>query len=226
MEFTFQGAGVTHPTTCGHILQFPDGSVTGELVLRFASKDESDWLPRDFVALDLAVADEQGDEWVMEATFGADAFLSCMGNPQLMTRCFSVDESKDEEIRKTFESRPILDAARFSSDDRSYRIVPVGEKTIEFLFKYTTLTFDVFWHTSRFGDEDFLVCLRRNSIMLADGTLAGAIAFRIPPLHLLQFNAWTTRAEGREPLPFPKPLFFRKTGRKIEPQADVVVRAS
>jgi hypothetical protein len=222
----FDIAGVMrYPTADGRSLEVSGDELAGELSLRFEFRDPEEMLPRDAIACDFCIADRNGRVWQTTSRFTTELFVvhmydfSALGHMNLFTT-----KKAGEPWVKAFEASPLLEDARFGTDDRFYRTLLVNRKQLRVQFKYTVLQFDV--GVNQYSDgsyqSDLAVRLRRGSFW-EEGVTLPEMGFYLSCKHLLRGNTGVfDPGRGRwVNAPLPMPLVFEPTSASGVAQAGV-----
>jgi uncharacterized protein YfeS len=216
-----EGSGVGFPAEGGRVLTLGRGEILGEVRLRFDPRDESNDLPTDIVAAEFRTADSEGRVWSLTAHSTAEVFLTHMVD----LSSISWVGPFPKKGRAAFQKDLLLEDIRFSSDDRFYRIFPVGKKTFDVQFKYTTLVFDV--AIDRGDDPEdphltrLLVRLNEGSLLDINAKVLGDLVFSMDWRHLFRHNTLARDSGRLRESPFPLPLTFRPTDERAAPQTSV-----
>lgn len=218
-------------TADGRSLCLGDKMVVGQLDLRFEHRSATDKMPTDVVACDLSLADARGAVWKATSRCTTEVFMRYVHDfSAIQGRCFGTDYAPEEFASAI--AKPVLDDARFSSDDRFYRQLLIDGKVYDTKFYYTTVHFDVgMAHYERVPTlANLAVRVRNNSLMNAeeDGEFDAIIEFGyMMEWHylLLSNTAAYSPSYGRwRDVALPMPLVFSPTGETGDPQPGVVVR--
>jgi hypothetical protein len=216
------------------------GELVGEFGLRFELRDTEEMLPVDALACDFRVVDNEGRSWGTTSRFTTRVFLTHMFDfsaPWHMN-LFRPEEA-DKEYTRAFVDLPFLQDARFSSDDRFYRILLVGRRQISISFHYTCVRFDVAGvldHEGKYLDK-LAVKVRAGSFWDwespgeeedeedEEDEDVGELGYYMEVVHLLRNNTGAFDAERGFWVdnPMPAPLVFVPGRRKGVPQQNVRV---
>ena len=193
-----------------------------QIELGLHHQDESDELPSDIMYSRFRVPDSSGVVWECESRFDASILIEKMVD---LSRCCSdvVPLSKAEDcVSHAFGTSEVLSGVRTSSDDRFYRRLACDGKILEFQFKYTTLTFDLAFHTE---DEGYLptlyVKLQEGSLMDLDGAALGALCYETVPFMGDNCAYYNSENEFWQQNLVPSPLIFAKTSDNHAPNPNV-----
>jgi hypothetical protein len=217
-----------YPTADGRSLEVSGDDLAGELSLRFEFRDPETMLPRDAVACDFRTADRDGRVWQTTARFTTELFVAHLYDFAAVPHGMDVFTATraDERWAKAFESGPLLEDARFGTDDRFYRPLWVNGKRRRVQFKYTVLHFDVAVNQYEGWSylTDLAVRIRRGSFWYEGSTLPD-LGFFLSCRHLLRVNTGVFSSErGRwVDAPLPMPLVFAPTDASGVPQSGVQV---
>lgn len=219
----YQGSGAGYPAEGGRILTLGPGPVRGEVRLSFDPREESNDLPTDVIAAEFRTADAEGRVWSLTAHSTAEIFLIHMVDLS-STSWLSPFPKK---ARAAFRKNLLLEDIRYSSDDRFYRLFPVGKKPVEVQFEYTTLVFDV--AVDRGDDEHeedpeltrLWVRLNEGSLLDKNANVVGDLTFSMDWRYLFRHNTLLCDSGRLHELALPLPLIFRSTEARAAPQETV-----
>jgi hypothetical protein len=228
-----------HPTSDGRALEVTTGQVQGVMAFRFEGRDSAEQ-PIDAIACEFRLADREGQVWATTSQFTTRVFVTHMfdlaqgGEMDLFRLLPEGRRYKDvaknnalEGYRQAFRTNVLLSDARFFSDDRGYRHLPVAGRLVRIKFKYLHLSFDVAtsagegdktdWFSVRIAPQCFWDDDRENTL--------GPLAFDIRCVHFLHHNTavWDAVDERWRDNPLPLPLMFSPTGEEGKPQENVLV---
>jgi hypothetical protein len=224
----FDIAGTTrYPTADGRLLEVSGETLDGELALRFEFRDPEKMLPRDALACDFRVADREGRVWQTTSRFTTKLFVVHMYDfSSLRHMNLFTAKKAEEQWVKAFENGPVLEDARFGTDDRFYRTLLVNRKQVEVKFKYTVLHFDVAVNQYPEGSylTDLAIRICRGSFW-DEGSTLPEMGFYLSCEHLLRSNTGVLNPERNfwVDAPIPMPLVFAPTGGAATAQPGVRV---
>lgn len=201
----------------GKIVEFPI-DVGGQLRFSFEQAETIDYtyslsrlaahgeMPVDAIGVHLQVADSEGRLW---------------GATHAVSTSFLVDRlavaafkngggfTSDPSVRQRFEHSLLVERLVYCDDDRLYRSLNIQGEWVQFIFKYSSLVFDIAEHTSEDGWMATYVLLReggdydpgrpygeiRNadqlpSLIFELDTDGAGILLRAPGAHLTEDGNW------------------------------------
>jgi hypothetical protein len=208
-----------YATTDGRWLEVGTGNLAGDMLLRYEFRDTEKTLPIDAIACEFRTAGREGRIWATTSRFTTRLFIAHMFDFSLAQHMnlFRPSEA-DEDYKRAFERGLMLEGARFSSDDRFYRTLLVGEELIVTKFKYTQITFDVAVVQDEQPSYLTQLAIRVHSESLWDNDVedVGELGFYMSCLHPLRYNTAVFDAGSGywRDCPLPMPLVFSETGAR------------
>jgi hypothetical protein len=217
---------VALPTTDGRTLRFSEAEdgMHGTLQIDISHRDESSE-PTDVLQTTILVADATGVLWRAATATTAEFLIRKMDDLSFIDSVpCPLDDA--EEDRKALFEKDVLADVRFSSDDRFYRHVVLGDTIREFQFKYTTVHFDLAFETDPvFCKTNLVVRMRKGLFDAESAEEIGSFLYAIDWRGLLRANTavYSTEYKRWQDSPLPLPLVFSKTGAQGEPNAGITV---
>ncbi|MEE4378722.1 MAG: hypothetical protein V2J55_14615 [Candidatus Competibacteraceae bacterium] len=220
IEFDFSGTSI-YPTTEGAYLTISESYETiAQIELGLHHLDETDDFPSDVLYSRFRISDNTGTIWESESRFGSTILVEKMNDLSTPSSLIPFS-SAEEDIINLFEGKNVLKGVRYSDDDRFYRSVLINEKIVSFKFHYTTITFDLAFHTnSSVGLTQLYVRLRENSLFSGSDDL-GALYFTTYPFIGMNTAFYNSEEEWWQDNPIPAPTPFRKTAETHTPNKNV-----
>jgi hypothetical protein len=206
--------------------------VTGQLAFHFHFLDPSDESPVDVIACEFRIGDRDGKVWATTSRFTSELFVAHMFDASL-TRPIGLFRTAEAgaDFREAFQSHAAISGMRFSSDDRFYRTLLVGERVVEVQFRYTTITFDM----AIVQDPEHPYLLTALAIRVRSGSLMdtefqdlGELGFFMSCTHPLRNNTAASEDGNRfwGDNPMPGPLVFSPLEGVADPNETVEVIAA
>lgn len=218
---------IEYPTTDGRKIQF-----TEEFIFRYQFElsichyDEDEDLPTDIIEHRIWIGDTEGQLWTTATRFSANYLIEELAGANFnQVRQLSYFDEGDRETRSLFDSTLVLEGVRCSSDDRFYRSLWLGGERVEFIFKYTMMTFDIAAVEDLAFGTRLYGKLREESLWI-EGEPLPAILFEMgnPDRFFLANTATYNQEEGYwEDSPLPFPIIFAPSDRRGDPQPNVIV---
>jgi hypothetical protein len=220
-----------YATSDGRLLEMGDGIVIASFDIRFESRSETDEMPTDVIACDLWVADIDGRIWRTTSRFTTEIFIRhILDVSSTWATCFSLGRAP-ASFTRAIDSNRVLDDARYSSDDRCFRMLVIDKIIVNTQFYYTTAHMDVGIVPDDNEECPLLVnCavrFRSNSFLLCSGPemeQVGAVDefgfFMHWNYPLLSNTAIYSPEYNRyHDITIPMPLIFTATDESGEPQS-------
>lgn len=210
-----------YPTDQGGVLTFNESfEIEGQISLGVHAQDESDDLPMDILFTRFRVADSEGAVWEAESRFSSEHLVLLM--QEAVTPSFLQPFAQAEaSVQKLFASGgKVLKNIRFSSDDRFYRPLFLGDKVENIIFKYTTISFDLAFHDD--GILERLYCRIHPNSLFKDGNDLGSFVFETSPFIGPNTAAYNEDEEIWQTNPLPAAIVFKKTADTTTPNPDVI----
>ena len=193
--------------------------------LGFAHRDPSDELPTDAVECRFWLADVDGNLWTTRSRFTARLFVSSLVSFSSTSRLVTLDDL-GADVANLFDSALLLEDARYSSDDRFYRQLVLGDAVLEVQFHYTSMSFDVAYVEETMSGTALWIRLREGSLFI-DGDPVPTICYQMRPHRLWSSNVGLPCEEDGhvywEDSYLPVPLVFELTDEVAEPNPRVVL---
>ena len=135
-KVAFETGKCSYPTTDKRRLQMRSGFVTGEMSFRFEYRRPGDDMATDVIACDFRFPDRDGRVWSTTTRFTAELFITHLFDASMLQSMNLLTPADgDSEFSGAFEACPLLSGVRYSSDDRFYRTLLVGERIVNVPFR-------------------------------------------------------------------------------------------
>ncbi len=211
----------SYPTTEGGFLTITESYETvGQIELGIHHIDESDDLPNDILYTRFRVPDHEGVIWESESRFGSGVLVEKMNDLYIPSHLIPYS-SADEEVISALEGSEVLKGIRYSSDDRFYRTIALNDKIISFSFHYTTITFDLAYHTDDLVDLTRLYVRLCENSLFVEGDDLGSFYFVTYPFIGMNTAFYNSGEEWWQENPIPSPAPFRRTADTYSPNKNV-----
>jgi hypothetical protein len=208
-DFDFSGKSI-YPTTDEGFLTINESYQTvAQIELGIHYSDQSDDLPSDVLYTRFRVPDRDGIVWESESRFGSGILIEKMNDLSIPSQLNPYSYAEQDALA-ALEGKEVLRGIRYSSDDRFYRSVAIGERIIEFKFHYTMITFELAFYTHDVNHTQLYVKLCENSLF-SNGDDLGAFYFATYPFLGMNTAFYNSENEWWQDNPIPSPAPFRRT---------------
>jgi len=181
----------------------------------------------DVLAATYRIADNTGRLWSLTTSFTAEALITFMDDRSSTAGGLFYMKSAKADVVEAFRSKLLVEDARFSSDDRFYRCIYVGNDKLQVQFHYTTIRCDIaaIEDTSECPVCSQLIVRVKEGSLCVEGESIKDLGYYLSIHHLLRLNTavYSEDYSCWKDSPIALPVYFEESGGMAKAQECVSV---